>query len=45
MDGDVCPLQELIKAAKEILPNSNVQFVIDEAHSTGFIGPRGACQV
>lgn len=42
MYGDVCPLQDLIKAAKEIFPNGNAQFVIDEAHSTGVIGPKGA---
>ena len=42
MDGDICPLRELIEAAKEIFPDGNVQFLIDEAHSTGVIGPRGA---
>jgi 8-amino-7-oxononanoate synthase len=42
MDGDVCPLQELIEVAKEVLPSGNVQFIIDEAHSTGVIGPKGA---
>ncbi|GAT18901.1 aminotransferase class I and II [Aspergillus luchuensis] len=42
MDGDICPLQELIETAKEVFPEGNVQFVIDEAHSTGVIGPNGA---
>lgn len=42
MDGDICPLRELIEAAKEILPGGNAQFLIDEAHSTGVIGPKGA---
>jgi 8-amino-7-oxononanoate synthase len=42
MDGDVCPLQDLVEAANEIFPNGNAQFVIDEAHSTGVIGPNGA---
>ncbi|GCB20566.1 putative 8-amino-7-oxononanoate synthase [Aspergillus awamori] len=42
MDGDICPLQELIETAKEVFPDGNVQFVIDEAHSTGVIGPNGA---
>jgi 8-amino-7-oxononanoate synthase len=41
MDGDVCPLRELIEAAKEIFPSGNVQFIIDEAHSSGIIGPNG----
>ena len=42
MDGDVCPLRELIEIAKEIFPGGNAQFFIDEAHSTGVIGPKGA---
>ncbi|KAL8700019.1 MAG: hypothetical protein Q9224_001158 [Gallowayella concinna] len=41
MDGDVCPLQDLIDAAKEIMPMGNAQFYVDEAHSTGVIGPQG----
>lgn len=42
MDGDICPLRELIETAKEIFPGGNAQFLIDEAHSTGVIGPKGA---
>ena len=42
MDGDICPLREIIEAAKDVLPSDNVQFLIDEAHSTGVIGPSGA---
>lgn len=42
MDGDVCPLQDLIEAARATFPEGNAQFVIDEAHSTGIIGPNGA---
>lgn len=42
MDGDICPLQEFIEAAKEVFPGGNAQFLIDEAHSTGVIGPNGA---
>ncbi|KAK0623890.1 pyridoxal phosphate-dependent transferase [Immersiella caudata] len=42
MDGDVCPLRELVDAAKEIFPAGNAVFVIDEAHSTGVQGPKGA---
>lgn len=41
MDADVCPLQELIDAAKEMMPLGNAQFYVDEAHSTGVIGPQG----
>ncbi|KAI8944737.1 5-aminolevulinate synthase [Xylaria longipes] len=42
MDGDVCPLEELLAVAREVIPNGNVQFVVDEAHSVGVIGPKGA---
>ncbi|KAL9121373.1 MAG: hypothetical protein Q9187_002067 [Circinaria calcarea] len=42
MDGDICPLTELIQAAKEIFPGGNAQFLVDEAHSTGVIGLKGA---
>ncbi|PHH65879.1 hypothetical protein CDD81_1248 [Ophiocordyceps australis] len=43
MDGDVCPLHELVDIASDVSQGQgNVQFVIDEAHSTGLLGPRGA---
>ncbi|RYP67343.1 hypothetical protein DL771_007287 [Monosporascus sp. 5C6A] len=43
MDGDVCPLQELVNIAHEISGGQgNIQFVVDEAHSVGVIGPKGA---
>lgn len=42
MDGDVCPLLELIEVAKEVCPKGNAVFVMDEAHSTGILGPKGA---
>ncbi|KAI0172151.1 putative aminotransferase [Hypoxylon sp. FL1284] len=42
MDGDVCPLEELIDIAKEICTKGNAVFIVDEAHATGIIGPNGA---
>lgn len=42
MDGDICPLQEMVQTVKEVFPLGNAQFVVDEAHSTGILGPRGA---
>lgn len=43
MDGDVCPLQELVDVAHEVSGGQgNIQFVVDEAHSVGVIGPKGA---
>jgi len=41
MNGDICPLRELIAAAKDIFPHGNAQFVVDEAHSYGVCGPNG----
>ncbi|KAF7513295.1 hypothetical protein GJ744_009716 [Endocarpon pusillum] len=41
MDGDICPLQDLIDAVKEIMPVGSTQFYVDEAHATGVLGPRG----
>ena len=37
MDGDLCPLQELITLCKKY----NAHLMIDEAHATGVIGERG----
>lgn len=37
MDGDVCPLKELVSIAKQI----NAHLIIDEAHATGIVGEKG----
>lgn len=42
MDGDICPLREMIQSALEAIPLGNIQFLVDEAHSTGVLGPKGA---
>lgn len=42
MDGDVCPLKEFVDIADEMFKHKNVEFVMDEAHSSGLFGPRGA---
>lgn len=43
MDGDICPLQELVEAAQDVFQDhdGSIQFVVDEAHTVGFIGPEG----
>uniref|UniRef100_A0A0B7KAQ2 Aminotransferase class I/classII large domain-containing protein n=1 Tax=Bionectria ochroleuca TaxID=29856 RepID=A0A0B7KAQ2_BIOOC len=41
MDGDVVPLKEMVVIGKEVFPEGVVQFIIDEAHSTGVIGEGG----
>lgn len=42
MDGDICPLQECVNVAKELFPLGNAQFFMDEAHSSGVLGPNGS---
>ncbi|KAI6084470.1 putative aminotransferase [Hypoxylon rubiginosum] len=42
MDGDICPIEELIDIAKEVCTKGNAVFIVDEAHATGIIGPNGA---
>ncbi|KAJ0116902.1 aminotransferase class I II [Diaporthe amygdali] len=42
MDGDICPLAEFVALAKELFPAGNAQFIMDEAHSSGVLGPNGA---
>lgn len=41
MDGDIAPLQEIVDLIEEILPYGNGHIIIDEAHATGVIGPKG----
>lgn len=41
MDGNMAPLRELLGVAKEMFPSGNIQFFIDEAHTTGLVGDRG----
>ena len=43
MDGYICPLQELVEAAQDVFQDfeGSIQFVVNEAHSVGFIDPGG----
>ncbi|KFG81474.1 putative aminotransferase [Metarhizium anisopliae] len=41
MDGDVCPLREMLEISREVCPKKNFAFIVDEAHATGIIGPKG----
>ncbi|KAF4632903.1 hypothetical protein G7Y89_g5220 [Cudoniella acicularis] len=41
MKGDVCPIKAFIDISKELFPLGNAQFLIDEAHSVGVLGPNG----
>ncbi|EGX88561.1 aminotransferase, putative [Cordyceps militaris CM01] len=41
MDGDVAPLRDIVACVRERLPRGNGHIIVDEAHSTGILGPRG----
>jgi 8-amino-7-oxononanoate synthase len=41
MDGDVAPLKEIVEAVEEIVGRESGYIVVDEAHSTGVLGPKG----
>ncbi|OJJ30105.1 hypothetical protein ASPWEDRAFT_120806 [Aspergillus wentii DTO 134E9] len=48
MDGDVSPVGEILKIAQEVFPLGNTEIFLDEAHSTGLMGPLGrgmACEL
>ncbi|OJJ98469.1 hypothetical protein ASPACDRAFT_61979 [Aspergillus aculeatus ATCC 16872] len=42
MDGDVVPIQEMLRISQEVLPQGNVVYAMDEAHSNGLIGRDGS---
>lgn len=41
MDGDVSPLQDIVDTVEEIIGADTGYVVVDEAHSTGVLGPEG----
>ncbi|KAF8878850.1 aminotransferase [Infundibulicybe gibba] len=41
MDGDFCPITEIIEMAERYVPSKSLHIVVDEAHSVGLFGPRG----
>ncbi|KAK8080437.1 8-amino-7-oxononanoate synthase [Apiospora hydei] len=41
MDGSVLNIVDLVNTVKKHLPRGNGYIIIDEAHSTGVLGPRG----
>jgi len=41
MEGDVAPLKEVVEEMDEVLGIGKGYIVVDEAHSTGVLGPRG----
>lgn len=48
MDGDVAPLQQIVDTVDELVGEGRGYIVVDEAHSTGVLGPEGrglVCQL
>ncbi|KAF2129585.1 PLP-dependent transferase [Dothidotthia symphoricarpi CBS 119687] len=41
MDGDVAPLKEIVSVVEGVLGRDRGYIVVDEAHSTGVLGPKG----
>jgi 8-amino-7-oxononanoate synthase len=41
MDGDFCPLQELVDIAEAYIPAFSLHIIVDEAHTTGVYGDAG----
>lgn len=41
MDGDLCPLKEVVELVERFLPRGNGLIVVDEAHSSGVYGENG----
>lgn len=42
MDGDFAPIKEVLDVMERVLPLGNGYMIVDEAHSTGIFGPKGA---
>ncbi|KAH9866346.1 hypothetical protein IAQ61_008351, partial [Plenodomus lingam] len=41
MDGDVSPLKAIVDVVEDILGRNRGYIIVDEAHSTGVLGPQG----
>lgn len=41
MDGDFCPLTEIVQLVETVVPAGHAHMVVDEAHTSGICGPGG----
>lgn len=41
MDGDFCPLTEIVGLVESLVPAGSAHIVVDEAHTSGICGPNG----
>ncbi|KAF9229889.1 8-amino-7-oxononanoate synthase, partial [Melanogaster broomeanus] len=42
MDGDFCPLAEIVQLVEVLVPADHAHVVVDEAHTSGMCGPNGS---
>lgn len=42
MEGDISPIPEILSHVRSSLPAGNGVLIVDEAHSTGIVGPNGS---
>ncbi|KIJ63830.1 hypothetical protein HYDPIDRAFT_112799 [Hydnomerulius pinastri MD-312] len=42
MDGDFCPLAEIVQLVEDLVPAGHAHIVVDEAHTSGICGPNGS---
>ncbi|RAK83816.1 aminotransferase [Aspergillus costaricaensis CBS 115574] len=42
MEGDISPIPEILSHVRSALPAGNGVLVVDEAHTTGIVGPNGS---
>ncbi|KAF9240440.1 pyridoxal phosphate-dependent transferase [Melanogaster broomeanus] len=42
MDGDLCPLAEIVQLVEDLVPAGHAHIVVDEAHTSGICGPNGS---
>ena len=41
MEGDFCPLTEIVELVETLVPAGHAHIVVDEAHTSGIYGPNG----
>ncbi|KAF9220837.1 8-amino-7-oxononanoate synthase [Gyrodon lividus] len=42
MEGDFCPLAEIVQLIEDLVPAGHAHIVVDEAHTSGTCGPNGS---
>ncbi|KIK81238.1 hypothetical protein PAXRUDRAFT_197965 [Paxillus rubicundulus Ve08.2h10] len=42
MDGDFCPLLEIVNLVEDLVPAGHAHIVVDEAHTSAICGPNGS---